>query len=519
MTHDDLLFFPEEDILESEKNKNLPWKILIVDDDPEVHTVTKLVLSHFEFSGRGISFLSAFSGQEAIETLKNNPDIALMFLDVVMESDDSGLKACKAIREDLGNHFVRIILRTGQPGQAPERYVIDHYDINDYKEKTELTANKLYTTTMAALRSYRDLMKIDHNRQGLEKIIESSNAIVQNKSLKRFIEGVLIQITSILEFSQNAFYCQLPGFAACKTESHFEILSAVGKFENYVNKDLFSIEELGCLKLIQSAVSKRESLFLEDRIVLYFATETGSEHVLYMEGNHPLEIFDIELIELFIANVAVAYDNIYLRKESEETQREIIFGLGELTEARSQEVGLHVKRMAEYCKLLATKIGMSEIESDIIYIASTMHDVGKLAIPDAILNKPGKLTFEEFEFIKQHTTFGYEMLKKSTRPVMQMAAIMALQHHEKYDGTGYPSGLKGDAIHIAGRIGAIADVFDALGTDRVYKKAWPIDEILTYMKNERGKHFDPNLIDILFEHLEEFLTITTTFSDSTKEKG
>ncbi len=517
MTTDDLLFLPEDDFPPSEKDASNDWKILIVDDDPEVHTVTSLVLSHFEFSGKGLSFLSAFSGKEAIEILKANPDIALMFLDVVMESDDSGLKACKAVREELGNQFVRIILRTGQPGQAPERYVIDHYDINDYKEKTELTANKLYTTTMAALRSYRDLMRIDHNRQGLEKIIESSNAIVQNKSLNKFIEGVLIQITSILEFSQNAFYCSLPGFAACKTEGTFEVLSAVGKFEPYVNKDLFAIQDEKCLSLAQKAISGKESLFLNDRIVLYFATETGSEHVLYMEGNHPLDLFDIELIELFIANVAVAYDNIYLRKESEETQREIIFGLGELTEARSQEVGLHVKRMAEYCKLLATKAGLSESDSDVLYIASTMHDVGKLAIPDAILNKLGKLTPEEFDFIKKHSTFGYEMLKKSTRPVMQMAATMALQHHEKYDGTGYPSGLRGEDIHIAGRIGAIADVFDALGTDRIYKKAWPIEDILAYMKAERGKHFDPKLIDLLFEHLDEFLTITTTFSDSPKE--
>lgn len=514
MVVDELLFLlDDEPVIKQHNTSDTPWKIMIVDDDQEVHTITKLVLSGFTFSGKGITFLSAYSGAEAIALLTENPDTALMFLDVVMESDDSGLKVVKEVRETLNNPFIRIVLRTGQPGQAPERYVIDHYDINDYKEKTELTSNKLYTTTMSSLRSYRDLIKIDNNRKGLEKIIESSNALSQFKNLSSFIQGVLIQLTTILEFSHNALYAGNASFVALKLKNQYQILSSTGKYTPLLNKSVMDINEKTALDRIHQAIEKKAHHYGEDYIAIYFQTDTGSEHLLYMEGNNPLDLFDIELVELFIANVAVAYDNIHLRQESEETQREIIFGLGELTEARSEEVGLHVKRMAEYTKLLAKLCGISEKECEVMYIASTMHDVGKLAIPDAILNKPGKLTEEEFNVIKTHTTKGYEMLRKSSRPVMQMAAIMALQHHEKYDGSGYPQGLSGENINIAGRITAIADVFDALGTERVYKKAWPIDDILDYMKKNSGSHFDPKLIQLIFDNIEAFLRIRTKFSD------
>ncbi|MNI10436.1 Cyclic di-GMP phosphodiesterase response regulator RpfG [compost metagenome] len=181
--------------------------------------------------------------------------------------------------------------------------------------------------------------------------------------------------------------------------------------------------------------------------------------------------------------------------------------MGEITETRSQETGYHVKRVAEYSRLLALKYGLSEEVAEIIRLASPMHDVGKVGIPDAILNKPGKLTAEEFEIIKTHAKLGHEMLKHSSKQVLNAAAIIALQHHEKYDGTGYPSNLKGEEIHIYGRITALADVFDALCSDRVYKKAWELDRVLELLKEERGKHFDPQIVDIFLNHKEEFLQI------------
>lgn len=203
-----------------------------------------------------------------------------------------------------------------------------------------------------------------------------------------------------------------------------------------------------------------------------------------------------------------------LNQEIEETQREVVFTMGAIGESRSEETGNHVKRVAEYSKLLALYSGLSEEEAEMLKQASPMHDIGKVAIPDAVLNKPGRFDEEERRIMDTHAALGYEMLKHSHRPLLQAAAIVAYEHHEKWDGRGYPRGLVGEAIHIYGRITALADVFDALGSDRVYKKAWDDERIFTLFREERGKQFDPQLIDIFFDHLEEFLAIRETFKDT-----
>ena len=195
------------------------------------------------------------------------------------------------------------------------------------------------------------------------------------------------------------------------------------------------------------------------------------------------------------------------------TQKEIIYTMGEIAETRSKETGNHVKRVAEYSKLLALKLGLDEKTADMLKLASPMHDIGKVGIPDNILNKPGKHTFEEFEIMKTHAQLGYEMLKHSSKPILQAAAIVSREHHEKYNGKGYPKGLSGENIHIFARITAVADVFDALGSDRVYKKAWEDDKIFELFNNERAEHFDPKIVDIFFENIEEIKQIREQFKD------
>jgi HD-GYP domain-containing protein (c-di-GMP phosphodiesterase class II) len=202
-----------------------------------------------------------------------------------------------------------------------------------------------------------------------------------------------------------------------------------------------------------------------------------------------------------------------LNHEIEKTQKEVVFTMGAIGESRSKETGNHVKRVAEYSKLLARYYGLNEKEAEMLKQASPMHDIGKVAIPDAVLNTPGRFDESEREIMNTHAALGYEMLKHSNRPLLKTAAIVANEHHEKWDGSGYPRGLSGENIHIYGRITALADVFDALGSDRVYKQAWDDEKIFNLFKEERGKHFDPKLVDIFFEHLDEFLKIRETFKD------
>ncbi|MCK5110790.1 MAG: nitrate- and nitrite sensing domain-containing protein [Arcobacteraceae bacterium] len=203
-----------------------------------------------------------------------------------------------------------------------------------------------------------------------------------------------------------------------------------------------------------------------------------------------------------------------LNEEVTDTQREIVSKMGAICETRSKETGNHVKRVATYSELFAVKYGIDSKEVKLLKEASPMHDIGKVAITDDILNKPGKLTVEEFERMKEHALIGYDMLKDSQRAILKIAAIVSYEHHEKYDGTGYPNRLKGEDIHIYGRITAIADVFDALGSDRCYKKAWNDEKIFQFFKDERGKHFDPKLVDIFFANVDEFLRIREDYRDN-----
>lgn len=203
-----------------------------------------------------------------------------------------------------------------------------------------------------------------------------------------------------------------------------------------------------------------------------------------------------------------------LNKEIIETQKEVVFTMGSIGETRSKETGQHVKRVAEYSRLFALLSGLDEYEADLIAMASPMHDIGKVGIPDAILNKKGRLTEEEFEVMKTHVDIGYDMLKHSERPILRTAAIIALEHHEKWDGSGYPRKLDGNNIHLYGRITALADVFDALGSDRCYKKAWEDDKIFELLKDQSGKHFDPVLVDMFFDNLESFFEVREKYRDA-----
>ncbi len=202
-----------------------------------------------------------------------------------------------------------------------------------------------------------------------------------------------------------------------------------------------------------------------------------------------------------------------LNEEMAKTQKEILWTLSEVVESRSRETAYHVIRVGEYARILSKAYGLSAEEVDIITAAAPMHDVGKIAIPDSILSKPGLLTDDEREVMKRHTVIGKEILGTSTRPLLRAAAIIALEHHERWDGKGYPLGKVAADISLSGRIVSLCDVFDALFTKRVYKDAWPLEKVLALFKEESGGAFEPRLVDILFEHIDDFIDVTKRFKD------
>ena len=219
-----------------------------------------------------------------------------------------------------------------------------------------------------------------------------------------------------------------------------------------------------------------------------------------------------EYLEQEVANRTVELQEAL--KLSKETEYEISTRLGRASESRDPETGGHIKRMSHYSKLLAELHGLSEDECELILYAAPLHDIGKIAIADNILLKPGRFEKEEFEIMKMHAQLGAQMLEGADRyPVIKAGHIIALQHHEKYDGTGYPNGKKGKDIHLYARIVTIADVFDALCSKRVYKEPMPLEKVLSIMKNDAGTHFDPQLVELFLNNIDKFLKIKEIFKD------
>ena len=483
-----------------------PWKVLLVDDEPDIHDITKLTLSRFRLDGRALGFLHAYTGEQAKEILARETDIALVFLDVVMEQEDSGLEVARWMRHELNNKFTRIVLRTGQPGQAPEERVIVDYDINDYKEKTELDRTKLFTTTFAALRAYRDIMQVEEARrtqmsyrEGLERVIAASAHIFQQRNLKDFASGLLLQVVALLRLEQSILL-RVTGASFVTGESEYEVLAQIGDMGgDVVSPDLIA--------QLDDARSNRISQLHGDTYVGYFPNSSGKASLLVLKGVESISDIDAKLLEVFCSGVAIAFDNILLTQEITDTQAELILRLGDVVESRSSEAGNHVRRMSHVCRLLAKAAGLPDDETAVLMHAAPMHDIGKIGTPDAVLLKPGKLTPDEWEIMKQHPALGLSILDGSSRPILKAAAIIAYQHHEKFDGTGYPQGLKGYDIHRFARIVAVADVFDALSHKRCYKEAWPNDAVIAHLREVSGLHLDPQFVELLITHMDSALDI------------
>ncbi|GAC34713.1 response regulator [Paraglaciecola polaris] len=511
--NDELLF--AEDLDEDKVEYQGTWKVLIVDDEPEIHAVTKLALNDFEFQNKNLEFLSAYNGQQARDILLKDNDIAVVLLDVVMETDDAGLKIADFIRNEAENHFIRIILRTGQPGQAPERDVIINYDINDYKSKTELTAQKLFTVVIAALRSYRDIVAINENRKGLEKIISASADLFRTHSMESFIEGIVQQLSSLLGGGNNAAYltCAVAGprpFSGSCTHSldNLVVFTGQGEYQSAAGKALPSVLSGEQLDACRVALKDKSLVYADEYLVAYCESHTQCGSLLYLSGL-PKRLTDAQkkLVEIFSQNVQIAFDNIMLTKDIEDTQREIIERLGQAMEEGSA-VGSHIQRTVKICQILGQALELDEEQLRLLTSAVPLHDVGNLYAPTHTLFKTDKLSTHDIDLIAKNTKLGYRLLKDSKRPLIQVAATIAKEHHEHWNGKGHPYGLHGENIHLFSRIASIAIAYNVMRSATQHQDAWPVPLVLARMQELSGSQFDPNLVAILSQNIDKIEDVT-----------
>ena len=305
---DEFLQIIEDEVPLSEAGPR--WKIAVIDDDPAVHDGTRFALSDYQLNSQPLDILSASSAAEGRELLARHPDVAAVLLDVIMETDSAGLDLVHHIRNTLKNETVRIILRTGQPGQAPERRIVVDYDINDYKAKTELTADKLFTSLTAALRGYQQLQRMAETRRGLEIIIDAASTLYDFKSMQRLAEGVLTQIASLLNVDCAGILVLRD---SAKTNDSFSVLAGSGCYSRLIGAAGTLDSELH--EVVRDAFRRRDHQFLARRSVLYVRTGSDRELVVLLESSKHLSDTDRALIQIFGSRLSVAFDNVILYEQ------------------------------------------------------------------------------------------------------------------------------------------------------------------------------------------------------------
>ena len=455
-------------------------KTILIVDDNEVNIQTLL-----ELLGNKYDILASLDGEQALEIL-NEEKVDLVLLDIMMPGID-GFEVCRRIKADKKTHEIPVIFITAK---TDENSIEEAYEVGgvDYITKP-FSAKEILSRVNSHIALSNQTKKLEEDLEENSLVLEQYKQIIDKSMLvsKTDLKGNITYV--------NEAFVEVSGF---KEE---ELL---GKSHNIVRhlempKDAFkdmwkTIKEK---KMWQGEVKNLK------KNGQYYVVQATVMPILDSHGNI------VEYISIR-KDITKEYD---LQKEIEETQKEVVFTMGAIGETRSKETGNHVKRVAEYSRTLAKCLGLSDEKVTLLADASPMHDIGKVAINDNILHKPGKLTDDEFVIMRTHAELGYKMLAHSNRPLLKTAAKIALEHHERWDGNGYPRHLKGEEISIEGRITAIADVFDALGSDRVYKQAWEDEKIFQYIKDEKGKQFDPCIVDAFFDNLDEILQIRERFRD------
>lgn len=345
-----------------------------------------------------------------------------------------------------------------------------------------------------------DITELEAYKKVLEKRLDSSEKSLENNV------SLVKQYQDAIESASAFMRINLDGVITYVNETMLEISKI--RQEEIID---ISIVKLGLVSK-QTFEDIKEKLLAKEKWSGVVECQHDRKKSCYIDAVFSPILQNNSVVEFICIShdVTPIYD---LYKEIENTQKEVVFTMGAIGESRSKETGHHVKRVAEYSLVLAQLAGLKQKECELLRQASPMHDIGKVGIPDSILHKPGKLDEKEWKIMKTHSKLGYNMLKHSQRDILKTAAIVAHEHHEKWNGKGYPKGLAGEKIHIYGRITAIADVFDALGSDRCYKKAWKLDKIIELFQEERGQSFDPNLVDLFLGNIEKFLEIRSKYID------
>lgn len=452
------------------------FKILVVDDSELFHKLIDGIFSEIDILGKKVEIESCYSYKEFLEYYV--PDkYAIVITDLVMEENDSGIKVINHIRHELNDSKTRIVLMTANPEKVPRDLLIRDFDVNAYFEKNDIREFNFRLTVQSLLKAYDDIATLERTLYGLEHISNASKKL----DLHELMIELFFQIRSYLKFRKSSEEVEGEIFLNGKKifPPHIMVKSKYsGKTHNYVFEKEINGEIVKIKIKTKSALEETEKNYIKALLV-------GLKS-LYFPGK-------IDTMS--------------------EIESEMVFRIANMINIRSGETGSHVNRVSKISYILAIDYGFSEKEAEYIKNGAVLHDAGKVGIPDEILNKPGKLTDEEFSIMKEHTLLGFEILKNSRLDVFNYAALIALQHHERWDGNGYPYNLSHEEIADEARIVEVADVFEALTHDRCYRPAWPVEKAVEYIVDMSGKQFDPRVVEIFKRRVNDIVNILTNNPD------
>ena len=482
-----------------------PWKIMVVDDDADVHDATQLALATVRFRNRGLSFVHAYSAAEACQLLEEHNDVAVMLLDVVMETDDAGLRAIQLIRA-AGHEMVRVVLRTGHPGYVPQQEVVVSYDIHSYLEKASLDFTRLFSALISALRAYDDLLKIEQHRQSVVTILDTVSWF-DFRSLRRYLSRMLAELASI---------------AGIDIEN---LVLAMRSSQNLVAEPTDAqapfVQLVDCIT--GSPLSDEERTFIAKTFdqgaggssphgSTYHRAAFGVELVVFSRDPQAMEQADLTLLEMLLAKIAQALDNhdtfSTILSERDSLMRSFVM--------QGEQWGGHDAHELESIQTLSRKTAAllrqqlhftDEIDDWFIFSISTacsFHDVGLREVPHRLFESEGALSPEDRALMRHHADAGVELLRERMSGLLgsrlyAMAEAIIHEHHERHDGSGYPAGLSGEAISVAARISGVTDTYVAMTSARPWRPALSPDEAIAYIRAQRDVLFDSRVVDAFLE--------------------